>query len=183
MRKRKKILHLFILLFLIVLGLAAFLFSSTEKSNIKYYERLLDEFPVFPQVTELNHCKEYSFKYYHKRELFFCSDSYKLVVKYDKEAYLSEKTKIEAKYKFSKGTICDSITSNKSTKFSIDSFAFRMLSADEYEVYCLEYPKKMAFVATSDDTCEIAYLFFRDTDLDNINSSLSELVRKEFNWN
>ena len=55
-----------------------------------------------------------------------------------------------------------------------DSVTHGALSVED-ERYGYSYPKKMGFVGTNDQTCEIVYLSFADDDLDYI-ESLSDFI-------
>ena len=58
----------------------------------------------------------------------------------------------------------------------LDGYFFRTLSIEEFN-----YPKRLMFVATNDETNEIVYLSFYDDDLDYI-VSLGDFLSDDCGW-
>jgi hypothetical protein len=58
----------------------------------------------------------------------------------------------------------------------LDGYTFRTLSLEDFN-----YPKRLMFVATNDDTKQIVYLSFYDDDLDYI-VSLEEFLMDDCGW-
>ena len=56
----------------------------------------------------------------------------------------------------------------------------RILSWDKHSVR--EYPHDFIFVGTSDMEQSICYIYYLDTDLDYIDTSFEEFLRKECGW-
>lgn len=150
--------------------------GSVVSTDLGEYEKIEDSNPILPSLTTLEKSEELKFKHFHKSMLLFSSDAYTLTAKYDDEEYIVAKSVIAAKYTFQTKAVEES---NKSPTFSIDTFEFRVVSFDNFE---LTYPKKMLFIGTSDEKKEIAYIYYEDMDLDHINTSFEKFLKEECGW-
>ena len=46
----------------------------------------------------------------------------------------------------------------------------------------LEFPKRMVFIATNDDTKQIVYMFYEDPDIDYISEPLDKHIKSDCGW-
>lgn len=163
------------------LGMYA-LFGSVTSHNIERYINLTEENNFLPKLDELGEYEDYYFKYYHKNNLFiFSSDAYTLKVSYDAENYEKEKERLEQKYVYRTEPWRNwGGEKAKEAQFQIDTFDMKILSELEYDQ--LHYPKRLAFVGTSDKNQEIAYVYYYDSELDYIDRSFAEFLREDCGW-
>jgi len=102
-----------------------------------------------------------------------------LVISYDEETYISEKKRIEESTDFLEEVVftTDDVVSYflPEPEFSINSYHFRVVKSD-----LGYYPKYFGMIATSDEKNTIAYLYFKDGDLDVISINRKEGEMKKF---
>lgn len=155
-------------------------FGTITKRDIKYYNELVDDITLMPRTSDIGEYENLDFKYYHKNMIIFESDSYTLVAQYDDTTYFEQKDILENKYEYGEKAIIDINGHSLAQKFSIGTFEFKVLSFDNYQEV-LDYPKQMIFIGTSDDTCEIAYIYCFDWDLDYI-TSFEDFLITQCDW-
>ena len=183
MSKGLKILTVVIIVLCCAIGAfvwyVAWLFNgSITKTDLKYYEEHISGNGFMPNLESLPEYEDIRFKYYHKNNFIFESDAYTLIVTYDEKTYQEEKDKLDQKYYCQEEPLNDWTTVPKEPEFTLGTFYFRVLSEEAYQdEYHINYPKIIFFIGTSDETQEIAYIEFYDTDLDLINSLQEFLVR------
>lgn len=127
-----------------------------------------------------------SMEYDHKKKilLFFFTDTMKVTVKYD-DFYHSKKREIEEIYDFLAEPIeSDMIDGHyliPVTEFEYNGFHMRVADGGDY-------PHKFGIVGCNDETKEIVYLWFYDTDYDYIASpdedkeqAMIDFVEENFN--
>lgn len=187
MKKHKKTLKIFlyaiaILILATIIFIGWSLFGSITKNNIKYYNELTEKNVLMPPISNIGDYEDLRFQYYHKNMLFFESDSYSLVAKYDANTYLEQKDILDEKYVFQEKNLPDMKDVDKKPMFSIGTFNFRLLCLDTYKDEDLIYPKKMVFIGTSDNDYEIAYIYFQDLDLDYIDTSFENFLKEYCKW-
>lgn len=109
-----------------------------------------------------------SVKYDHDKKilLFFFTDTMTVKVKYD-DFYIAKKNEVEQTYKFLTEPVESDMLEGHYlipvTEFEYNGFYFRVADGGDY-------PHKFGIVGYNDDTKEIAYLWFYDTDFDYIAS-------------
>lgn len=109
--------------------------------------------------------------------LMFESDAYVLKVTYGDEVFDRQKDYINNNY-----VMQEKVYENRTEReasFTLDGFYFRMLSQNEYKLY---YPKTIAFIGVSEESNEIAYVFYGDVDLDYIGSSFPDFLIEDCGW-
>ena len=178
----------------ILISIKCFGFSTTVDNDLKNYSNNKSKVDitnqVMPEIDELPLYESVHYEYRHKRMLMFSADTILLAAKYDEETYEIEKEKLNnlnyAKEKVE--TIIDNedLYTLPEYEFSINSFNFKVISSD---VEGIEYPKRIGFIANSDEKTSIVYLFFNDADLDFISDKSTEGEMKlfikqyfEFDW-
>ena len=106
--------------------------------------------------------------------LFFACETDTLVCKYSPEAYASQIALIEDTCQFqTEPTTAHGHTCPPTAQ--IDCFLFRTMAVGD------AYPHIMIFIATNDQTHEIAYLSYWDQDLDYIDN-LENFIRNDCGW-
>ncbi|MGM9641429.1 MAG: hypothetical protein ACI3V3_08720 [Faecousia sp.] len=170
------LLSIVIVLVLLLILAAKFLFPSTTYTDLAYYQALTEENHTMPKLETLGAYSDIALTYTHRKVISFESDCYKLAVTYDPAAYGLRKAALEQNYTFEEDPIEDLKDGLRSADFSLGLADYRMLDA---QTYGLEYPKCMIFIGTSDaDNC-ITYVFFQDEGLDYIDSSLSDFFSEQ----
>lgn len=184
---------------LLIVGCAYLMFGSNVKTtdDISYYRALSGEtegsdmIPILfeeydmpcpydlPKLNELDPASDYRFHYMAKRESFFQSHAYILIVSYDEEEYATQKQLLNENYVY-RTDLIEGEDTGIEPKFRLDGFAFHAADADAE--YSEGYPKAMLFIGTSDAENEIAYIYFYDQDLDYVSPSLPEFILRETGW-
>ena len=174
------------------------MFRETRKStsDIAYYQALSGEiegentmsflgeqFNIkcpydLPLLSELEPYEDYRFNYTARWFYIFESHAYILVVRYDADTYAQQKEKLASGYSYvTQNLPGETSLEEHSPEFEMDGFRFRAVGEDPYD-----YPKYMFFVGTSDETREVAYIYFHDADLDYLNPTAADFLREETGW-
>lgn len=179
MKKGTKIFLSIILVTVILVG--TFLiwdnFGFYYSTKSKYYESATSEH-LLPAVGTLPEYKSVKYKYYENWFLAFSSKAYSMIVKYDEETYENQKKVIYEpyeninEYEFSNEE--QNIVKRNLEPINVDRFSF--------EMYSEWYPKCIYFIGTNDKTNEIAYIYFEDTDLDDISMPYSMFINTYCGW-
>ncbi len=153
---------------LAMLTVVAFSACAEYDDNIdNYYDDVKNyEADLFmPNLDEIDNYEEIDYVC-KKDPAFFPSYSLQLVVKYDDETFLREKTRLETAYIYldepQKYSGNDSYTMPVET-FSVSDFNFKIAKFDN-----TVYPKNFGMVGVSETKREIAYLWLCFWDLDTI---------------
>lgn len=103
--------------------------------------------------------------------LIFLTETVMVKVQYPEDFYSLEKENVNETYSFLAEPVKSEWYENEylilATEFECGGFDFRVVSGGEY-------PKKFGMIGFCDETCEIAYLWFYDTDCDVIGDSQTE---------
>ena len=145
--------------------------------DIEKWKNLENKYSFLPSVDELGKYTDLNFKFFHKDMLMFESDAYVLKVTYGDEVFDRQKDYINNNY-----VMQEKVYENRTEReasFTLDGFYFRMLSQNEYKLY---YPKTIAFIGVSEESNEIAYVFYGDVDLDYIGSSFPDFLIEDCGW-
>ncbi len=167
----------------ITFGFMFRLFAVREKSShdINEYNELLKVYTYLPSVDEMGEYSDLKFTHLNRYSFIFNADTYTVRVKYENEEFLRQKDFIQNNYSFQQ-TITNNggiNTTELSANFEMDSFNFRILSVDEYN---LDHPSNLVFIGASASTNEIVYIVFNDSDLDYIEGTLQEFLEEECGW-
>lgn len=184
----KKVLIAVLSIFLIFVALAGLLVWSVlsdhikTSSDINLYTQLVeneDNHPYaeyMPSLDELGEYESLDFYYYHKTMFVFHSDAYTLKVTYDEGEFETEKEKVLNNYSYRrKIPLREEKELKKDPEFHIDTFEFKLLSTPESDAY----PKELTFIGISEETNEIAYVYYYDQDLDYIDTTFEEFLKNE----
>lgn len=138
------------------------------------YTKHVQEFAPMPELSQVGNaeCMAY-YDYFSVECLIFTCDADYLICRYTDSEYQTRKGLLDEQYVFQKEKLsaCGYCVE---PEVMIDGYVFRLV-ADH------DYPKKLMFVATNDDTDEIIYMSFYDDDLDYI-ESLDEFILKDCGW-
>ncbi len=146
--------------------------------DIELYEQVAAEEASIPSLEELGTYKELDFKYFRKKSVLFKSEAYVMKVAYDSAEYAAAKENMLGDYSYQSEVPAQGDEEyDNDTIFTLDTFDFGLLRVDE-----VNYPQKLIFVGASDETYEIAYVCFRDQDLDYIDKSYADFIREECGW-
>lgn len=152
---------------------------SIMKTDMDTYSKMAVENDVMPTVNELGKYEDLKIKNYSHNMLFFNSEAYTVIAKYDDKEFEKQKAGIESNYKFSKDIIEFDVSDSKlKPEFTLDGFEFRVLS-EAYSEY--GFPKDMYFIGINEDERKIAYIYFHDFDLDYIDS-FEEFLIEDCGW-
>lgn len=180
MKKGTKVFLSIILVTVILVG--TFLIWDTfgfyYSTNSKHYESATKEYTL-PAVDTLPEYKSVKYKYYEDWFLAFSSKAYSMIVKYDENTYKNQKEILYEPYEnINEFEIVNSETDHQITRnfepIIVDDFTF--------EMYSEWYPKCIYFIGVNDKTNEIAYIYFEDTDLDEINMPYSMFINSYCGW-
>lgn len=151
---------------IIVLALSA---CVRTDSNIENYAEDSKEYHAgsfMPDLEDIGKYKDAEY-FLRKDESIFPEYSMQLVVKYDEEDFLKEKTRLETAYTYldkpQKADWDNSVYTIPITEFSGFGFDFKIAKFED-----TEYPKNFGMVGISDAKSEIAYLWFYAQDYDYI---------------
>lgn len=179
MKKGTKIFLSIFLVTIILVGIFLIwdTFGSYYSTNKKHYESATSEY-LLPAIDTLPEHKSVKYKYYEDWFLAFSSRAYSMIVKYDEETYENQKKIIYEPYEnineceFSNDE--QNIVKRNNESINVDGFSF--------EMYSENYPKCIYFIGTNDKTNEIAYIYFEDTDLDDISMPYSWFIETYCGW-
>lgn len=125
------------------------------------------ELPVLAELEEKADCR---FDYTVYRVSIFESHTYILIADYD-HGYSEAFSALEDGYAWKQEEIF-----GVAKEFEMDGFRFRAVEGENY-------PHQMLFVGASDETGEIAYIYFYDQDLDNVSRGIEQLLKEDSGWN
>ncbi len=180
MKTAVKIILIVILVVSIIIGSLFIwdLFGFRASTKSKYYEEVAATDDYLPTIDSLPEHKSVKYKYYQNSMLAFVSYSYTMIVEYDEAIYNSQKDIAHLPFEnIDKWTTYDGQENHITTNIDLielDGFSFKMFS--EY------YPKEIYFIGTNDETNQVAYIYFEDTDLDVIDMPYSTFIRTYCGW-
>ena len=151
-----------------------------DKMSVRYTKHI-ESFEGMPQLSEVGdpESAEY-YDYFSQMGAIFTCDADYLVCRYNMQDYNIQKALVEEQYVFQKEML-SALGYAIEPEISMDGYDFRLLSEDTALGYDMDYPKRLIFIATNDDTCEVIYMSFYDDDLDLI-ESLEKFINKNCGW-
>ena len=158
--KKKVIVSLSIILFIILL---AFLVYKSSNYTIKGIENYDEEYCNF-SLDEIGDYEDIYYQYTKKGSVLFNSSSAMIIADYDDLAFNEQLNAIASK-EYQKEAILFDETKFKlpNTEFCIGGWNFKILKNSENDY---DYPKLINFIAVNEVKKEIAYLTFFDYDMD-----------------
>lgn len=170
-----------------------FLPVTKETNDISYYQALSGEIEGecalkilgrgyvycpydLPTMSEMGNYQNYRFNYTTKQEgIIFNGDAYILIFNYGEIEYLSAKERLQQRYIIKTDGIEGEGETTLPPQFQMDGFSFQAIDGGYY-------PKEMLFIGTSDNSREIALIYYYDQDLDYISPSLEVFFNEESGW-
>ena len=125
------------------------------------------DLPVLAELEAEAVCR---FDYTVYRVGIFENHAYILIAAYD-TGYTAAASALDGAYNW-----MEEETVGITPEFQLDGFRFRTVEGENY-------PHEMLFVGNSDDTGEIAYIYFYDQDLDIVPQGAAALLRDCSGWN
>lgn len=163
-------------LFLNVIGKFEALSYYENDQIAPHYRQVEEQFSLMPSLSEVGQPTRIAYYDYFSQQMgiFTCDADY-LICQFDDSEFVIQKERLDQEYTFqvdpmsAHGYACDPTV-------ELDGYTFRTLSVED-----LNYPKRLVFIATNDDTNEIIYLSFVDDDLDYI-VSLEDFLKDDCGW-
>lgn len=142
------------------------------------YKQATENFDTMPALDEIGKPEKLDYYHYFSVQAIFNRESDILICTYDEQEYKEQKELLDQTYVFQTEDM--EAHSYACTPYAeVDGFVFRVLSFAEYELY---YPKYIRMFGTNDQTNQIVYIAFDDTDLDYISRSLAEFIKEDCGW-
>ena len=160
-------------------GLFASLEHYADDAVEAPYVESTKDFDAMPTLDEIGEPQKIDYYYYYAGQMIFFWESDILICTYDEQAYGEQKALLDQTYVFQTEDM-EEHGYSCSPYAEVDGFAFRVLSFDEYKY--LYYPKYMIFIGTNDETNQIVYISYDDTDLDYIDRSLADFIKDSCGW-
>ena len=172
-----------ICLFMAVVLLLLLSGCSRNNTDIAVYEKFAAEDEKMPELSDLGEYISVNTLYHHGTMLFFEWEAYNLIVAYREEDYESAKANAQEKYTFETEDITgeSGIWEDVSLSPSFTFKGYQMNLLKQGELYCYRFPKLAYFVGFNDETHKIAYVYFRDPDLDAVDS-MEEVLAQYCGW-
>lgn len=144
------------------------------------YEADVHEFPPFPpEVPELGEPERIEYHRFDNNWFIFISDCYTLICTYSPEDYAEQVEALEKQCVFHTEPLAAE-DGEQEPLYTLDDYEFRFLKMGT-EPYHLYFPHYMILVGTNDETKEIVWSYFMDTDLDDI-SDPEEFLLEDCGW-
>lgn len=160
---------------------------SRNNTDIAVYEKFAAEDEKMPELSDLGEYISVNTLYHYGMIYIYEWEAYNLIVEYREEDYESAKANAQEKYTFETEALKGerNIGYNAWEDVSISpSFTFegyQMNLLKQGESYSERFPKLMYFVGFNDETHKIAYVYFKDPDLDSV-SSMDEVLTRFCGW-
>lgn len=143
---------------------------------------------VLPELADLPDYKDIEYQYFRNPyNTLGIAETMLLVVTYDKNTYEDEKTKLDSSFTFLDHiVVVDGYNYMPEYEFAINSYDFRVVDRETKNTF--EYPNSFGMVATSDENCSIAYMYFWDLEIDYVGKKgkekpkMQEFVQEYFRY-
>lgn len=159
---------------LLIKGDGTFTFVSNDIS--KYEKMLEEEDTQMPKLDSLGNYESIEFWNVYKTVLMFNSEAWVLKVKYNEKDYQMAKEELKSKYVFQINAIVQTEGFIIPSEFVMDGYHMRFLDEDGG---FNNFPKQIMTVGTFDETREILYCYFLDTDLDYVDEPINEFLAEQ----
>ncbi len=160
---------------------------SRNNTDIAIYEKIAAEDKNMPELSDLGDYISVNTLYHYGMIFIYEWNAYNLIVEYREEDYKNAKANAQEKYTFEtealKGErkIGNDVWEDVSISPSFTFEGYQMNLLKQGELYSERFPKLMYFVGFNDETHKIAYVYFRDFDLDSV-SSMEEVLTNFCGW-
>lgn len=170
----------FLVLFCFLIGPIVSLDHYEQNEVAAQYTEVHDKVDAMPNLDEIGTPLKTDYFVFQREEYIFCWHTYTLVCTYDSSEYEQQKALIEQNYVFQAADL-EEFGYTCSPYDELDGFTFRALSC-EGEYKYLQWPKYMAFIGTNDETRQIVYMYYDDSDIDYFDGTLEEFIDKNCGW-
>lgn len=161
--------------------------SETVSYDERTYIEMAQENTVMPLPSSLENYKKINYKFYHKEGILTNSNAYTLLAGFDNESYQKQKAEIQNSYTFRTSQVDNSLNDEPEykelePKFNYNGFEFNLLS-EVYDDGFFTFPKLVYIIGFNDSTNQIAFIYFKDMDIDFI-YSYEEFLEEDcgFEW-
>ena len=160
---------------------------SRNNTDIAIYEKIAAEDKNMPELSDLGDYISVNTLYHYGMIFIYEWSAYNLIVEYREEDYKNAKAAAQEKYTFEteelkgKRSIGYDAWQDVSLSPSFTFEGYQMNLLKQGELYSERFPKLMYYVGFNDETHKIAYVFFRDFDLDSV-SSMEEVLTNFCGW-
>ena len=159
--------------------------NTVDKYDEKTYSQMAEKDNVMPKKTELGKYESVRYKYHHYDGMLSDSNAYTVLAKYKTDEYKKQKQEILKIYKFRARKVDNSLNDAPEQKklkpgFNIGNFEFKLLSeayGDDYYTF----PKLVYLIGFNDTSSQIAFVKFKDFDIDFI-YSYDTFMRQDCGW-
>ena len=135
-----------------------------------------------PKLSQLGNYSEIDYYSIYQSSLIFYWYTDHLICRYTPEDYVIQKVKLDDEFVFQSKPIYHYSTDPMwQPSADIDGYHFRILSCENYDDIDYYYPKRIVIIGYSDETYEIVYISYDDTDLDYI-TSLENFIIDNCGW-
>lgn len=113
---------------------------------------------------------------------FWGEKAHILIARYDADVYEMKRAELDQRLVFQTEAIeqyGDEPTIEPA--FDMDGFHMRFAKLGR-QPYWLEFPKEICLIGTSDEACEIAYIYYDDVDLDCVSQPMEIELPKLIHW-
>lgn len=141
---------------------------------VVYEERVKGD-AFLPSLDEIGKPVEWEYCDYISSAMIFTCDTDVLICRYTPEDYAAQKAAIDSRYTFRtdpytyREFVCE-------PQAELDGYRFRMINSPE-----VIYPRRLGFIATNDETCEIVWMSFTDDEMDYI-EDLASFIEEDCGW-
>lgn len=146
---------------------------------VRYEADVRETHRLAPEVPDLGEPERTEYHRFNNRWFCFYSDCYTLICTYSPEEYTEQIEALEERFVFHTEPL-DAGDGEHEPLFTLESYEFRFLKMGE-EPYHLYFPHYMILVGTNDETREIVWSYFLDTDLDYISDPV-EFLLEDCGW-
>lgn len=150
-----------------------------ENALARYEADVRETHRLPPEVPDLGKPERTEYHRFNNNVLIFYSDCYTLICTYSPEDYAEQVAALEEQYIFHTEPL-DAGDGELEPLYTLDAYEFRFLKMGT-EPYHLYFPHYMVLVGTNDETKEIVWSYFVDTDLDDI-SDPEEFLLEDCGW-
>lgn len=146
---------------------------------VRYEADVRETHRLPPEVPDLGEPERTEYHRFNNNVFIFYSDCYTLICTYSPEDYARQVAALEEQFVFHTEPL-DAGDGVLEPLYTLEGYEFRFLEMGT-ETYHLYFPHYMILVGTNDETCEIVWSYYVDTDLDYISDPV-EFLREDCGW-
>lgn len=147
--------------------------NTVDNYDEKTYSQMAEKDDIMPQNTELGNYESIRYKYHHIDGMLTDSNAYTVIARYNDSEYKKQKRIILKSYNFRTTKVDNSLNDNPEQKmlepsFNLGGFEFKLLSETYSDGW--DFPKLVYMIGFNDKKNQIAFVKFKDFDIDYIYS-------------